>query len=77
MSRMTTFSEENELTEFAKKAANNFEENPDHATYSVKYPAPGELLAIRWGMGNDCVLVLKLDEYFEPVIFQQAIKRKV
>jgi hypothetical protein len=29
---------------------------------------------MRWGMGGDCVLVLKLDEDFELVNYQQIIR---
>jgi hypothetical protein len=36
---------------------------------------PGCWLALRWGMGKDCVLVLKLDEFEQPVNFQNIIKR--
>jgi hypothetical protein len=74
MSRMTTEAETMEVLEFAKKAARKFKKNPSFVTYTEHLPVPGCLLAMRWGMGEDCVLVIKLDESFEPVNFQQLIK---
>ena len=73
MSRLTTVAQEREQIEFAEKAALHFASHPEHSSFGeIKQ---GEYLALRWGLGNDCVLVLKLDEYFEPVNYQQLIKR--
>ena len=74
--RMTYLSEEKELQEFAIRAAKHFEENQQHRSYSDKEIEPGCLLAMKWGCGDDCVLVLKLDEFFEPVNYQNLINKK-
>jgi hypothetical protein len=73
MSRMTTKDEELARLAFAEKAAEDFIKNPKHWSYGDL--TPGSLLAIRWGMGEDCVLVLKLDEYHENVNYQQLARR--
>jgi hypothetical protein len=71
---MTTVAQEMEILEFAQYAARKFKANPDFATCSRKGIEPGALLALRWGMGEDCVFVVRLAEDFEPVNFQQLIK---
>lgn len=73
MTRSTNIEEELKVIEFVKKAAKNFAENPHHASY-------GEIggdnyIALRWGLGYDCVLVLKQDEYWEPRNYTQAVER--
>jgi hypothetical protein len=68
---MVYLSDEEDRNEFAKRAAQDFAKFPDHSTFGdVK---PGSYLALRWGMGEDCVLVLKLDENFEPINYQQLV----
>jgi hypothetical protein len=57
---------------FARKAAANFAQHPEHATFGNI--EPGGLFAVRWGLGNDCVLVLKLDETHTPTNYQQLVK---
>lgn len=76
MSRMTYISEEEELVAFAKKAAERFADNPQYSTFTTGDIEPGAFLAIRWGLGDDCVLVVKIAEDFQPVNFQQAIPRR-
>lgn len=72
---MTTMKEQEELLAFAKKAARAFASNPKIVSYTNSgHLNPGELIAMRWGMGNDCVLVSKLDADFEPMNFQQLVK---
>lgn len=71
MTRLTTIGQERALTEFAEEAAADFTKNPEHASYGSL--EQGSLLALRWGLGGDCVLVLKLDDDFERVNFQQAV----
>ena len=45
------------------------------ATYSGVMPIDvSKYLAVRWGMAHDCVLVLKLDEQFEPVCYRGIIR---
>jgi HD-like signal output (HDOD) protein len=68
---MTSVSAETARTDFAKKAAEHFAKNPKH--YSFGEIERGEYLALRWGMGNDCVLVIRQHEDEQAVNFQQAI----
>lgn len=75
MTRMTTVKADAEQAEFAVRAASHFAQHPEISTYSDEKPTPGSFLALRWGMGEDCVLVLKLDEYHEPTNYQQIIKK--
>lgn len=71
-SRMTYIAHERALIDFAEKAARHFAANSNHSTYGDL--EPDSYLAIRWGMGNDCVLVVKLDSDFGKVNFQQAVR---
>lgn len=64
-------SELDEQREFVDKAAKAFSMDPKWRTYGDI--EPGSYFAVRWGGGNDCVLLLRLDEYFEPIIFGQVI----
>lgn len=73
--RMTHVHDDLEQVAFAERAAACFAKNPEYATYTDGADLiPGELLAIRWGLGNDCVVVVKLDDYFEPVNYQQLVR---
>ena len=59
--------------QFVKRAAEDFEKNPIHSTFGDIMP--GRYFAVRWGMDNDCILVFKIDEEFEPEIYNQSIDR--
>ena len=72
MTRMTSLWQEEELASFARKAAADFKANPKW--WTVGDMEPGTLLAMRWGADNDCVRIVRLDECFEHVVFQQIIK---
>jgi len=74
MARMTTKYEELERLAFAERAAACFSKDAKMATFTDGDIAPGVFLALRWGLGNDCVLVVKLDEYDQPVNYQQLVK---
>lgn len=75
--RATTEQEDQEVLDFAKRAAAAFAENPKWTTFSSgDSPSCGDLFALRWGLGEDCVLVIRVDESFLPVLFQQIIARK-
>ena len=51
-------------------------DNPEISTYTESgHIEPGELFAVRWGMGNDCVLVFRISDDFEPTNFQNIIKK--
>ena len=73
--KLTYLSGEQDLLDFAKEAADRFSANPSMTSYSYSEIGPESLVALRWGLDKDCVLVIKLDEYFEPVIYQQVIKK--
>ena len=60
---------------FAKKAARSFAEHPNFSSFSLKSIEPGCFLALRWGLGDDCVLVLKLDENHIPTNYTQLIRK--
>jgi HD-like signal output (HDOD) protein len=64
-----------ERQEFAKRAADDFEKYPEHTTFGNI--GCGEYLAIRWGLDNDCVLVILQDESREAVNYYQLIRRKL
>ena len=59
--------------EFATKAARHFEANPTHQSFGDI--APGNWLALRWGLGDDCVLVIKQHESEQAANYQQIIRR--
>lgn len=65
-----------ETIEFAKKAGAHFASNPQHWTYTDGDIVAGCLFAMRYGLGNDCVVVFRLDEGFIPVNFQQLITQE-
>jgi hypothetical protein len=72
--RVTCVYRETARMDFAKKAAEHFAANPNHWTFGEI--GADELLGLRWGCGNDCVLVIRqADE--EAVIFGQIIKTPV
>lgn len=62
--------------EFAKKAAAHFALHPEHSTYTGEEIKPGCLFAVRWGLCDDCVLVLKLDETHVPTNYFQLVRSK-
>lgn len=72
MMRVTSVSEQQEIIAFAERAAQDFAKDPNMTSFGTI--GGGAFLALRWGLGNDCVLVLKQDECFEPVVFGQIIK---
>ena len=73
MRHMTSIQHEQERIAFVERAVRSFEQHPDYATFGDL--EPGSLLALRWGLGNDCVLVVRLDEDYEIAVYQQAIKK--
>ncbi len=75
--RHTYLSNEQEQMAFAVEAARDFAANPKHWSYSNCKPEaiqPGALLALRWGLGDDCVLVLRVGDDV-PVIYGQLIRQ--
>lgn len=74
--RMTTTTNDQALSDFAKRAADFFAKDIKHTTFTDKDIEADCLFAVRWGGGNDCVLVFKLDECFEPIVYQNEIKQE-
>lgn len=70
-SRMTTIDEERAQVRFAERAAKHFAAHPECSTFGDL--EPGTFLAIRWGLGEDCVLLLKLDDCFQRVNYQNIV----
>lgn len=71
--RMTDTGTETLRMAFAQKAAEHFAKYEHHWTYSDGYgPEPGKWLALRWGLGNDCVVVIRVGDD-EPVNYQNII----
>jgi len=73
MTRTTSIAQEKTQIKFAEEAAEYFTKHPEHSSYGDL--VPGSFIALRWGLGDDCVLVLKLDEYFQNVNYQQAVTK--
>lgn len=59
---------------FAKKAAAHFAGHPEHTTYTDGEIVQGAFLAIRWGLGEDCVVVVKLDDSHIPTNYMELIR---
>lgn len=74
--RMVKVEEEMEQIRFADRAARYFALHPECYSFSDVDLSPGCLLALRWGLDDDCVLVLKLDAHFEPTNYQNIINVK-
>lgn len=71
---MTHLSGELEVQEFAKSAAKCFTRDEKISAFTEDKVEAGCFFAVRWGLGNDCVVVFKLDEDFEPINFQQIVR---
>ena len=74
--RTVKVEEEMEQIRFAEQAARYFALHPECQSFSNVDIIPGCLLALRCGLGDDCVLVLKLDPHFEPTNYQNIINVK-
>lgn len=74
--RMTRIEQAVDETDFAQEAAEAFAGDPGMATYSDGDIEAGCLLAIRWGLRNDCVMVVRLDDAYDPTVYQQAIRKR-
>lgn len=69
--RSTDLNETEREIAFARLAAREFKLNPRLATFGD--PEKGSYIAIRWGLMDRGVLVLKLDADHEPVNFRDMI----
>ena len=59
---------------FALEAAEYFSEHPHCYTYTHSKIESGALFALRFGLGKDCVVVFKIDEFAEVENYQNIIK---
>ena len=72
--RMVYISEDDEVRDFAKMAARVFAKHKGVYTYTDGGIEAGELFAVRFGGGDNCVVVFRLDEDFEPINYLQLIE---
>ena len=72
--RMVHLYEDDEVKEFAQKAAKYFSEHSECINFTITDIEAGCLFAMRYGFSNDCVAVFRIDEVFEQVNYQQLIK---
>ena len=72
--KCVTYESEISILEFTNRAKDHFENNKKSVTYTYSDIVAGCLFATRWGLSDDCILVFRLDDDFEPVNFQQIIK---
>ena len=71
---MINFEMLEEEVEFVKKATKYFEENPKGRTYT-KGDIEGDILfAVRWGIGDDCILVFRESDNVR--IYENIIKEE-
>ena len=73
--KMTYMKDDCEVRDFAKIAAKSFANNDKYITFTDSDIKAGCLFAMRSGLGNDCVVVFRLDEDFEPINYQQLVKQ--
>ena len=73
---MTHAESEQERIDFAKKAARHFAGDASMWTYTDGDIKPGALFAMRYGLGNDCVVVFRIG-YDAPVVNYQELVRTV
>jgi hypothetical protein len=72
MARIYRHEESEEWLEFARKAANFFKESDTWATFTEDGEVEaGQLFAVRWGVAGQAVLVFRLDEFTEPIIYPE------
>lgn len=73
---MVNVNERKERKEFAEEAATYFYKHPNKTTYTSEEIKAGELFALRFGMGDDCVVVFRLDENQDVENYQNIISRQ-
>lgn len=71
--RLTTESQAAEELEFARKAAAHFAAHPEAISFSISGPKPGALLALRWGLMDRSVAVIRISDD-EPTLFTDIIE---
>lgn len=69
---MTYLKERQEKDAFAVRAARHFEENPECSSFTDGDIEPNAYFALRFGLGNDCVVVFRIDDE-TPTNYQNLI----
>jgi len=72
---MTYMHERQENDAFAERAAEHFKNNPSHYTFTDGEIEAGAHFALRFGMGDDCVVIFKISDE-NPINYQNLIKTK-
>lgn len=70
--RVTDIETENEQVEFAQEAARVFSVDANLATYGGEIKS-GAFLAIRWGLMDRSVLLVRVDKDHEPTVYKDII----
>jgi len=65
--RLISIDKDAKHTDFARKATEWFNDHPQHYTFAEGDPEKGELFAVRWSTIS--VLVIQIDQDFEPLIY--------
>ena len=74
--RLINPNQEKEAFEFAERAARAFLDDEKMCSYTDDGNIErGQYLALRWGLDNGCVLVLKIDDGFEPRVYEQMAQK--
>lgn len=67
--------QQEEERKFAVQAAIHFHENPRDVSFTAGDIKPGAFLALRWGLTDNSVLVLKLCEDHMPANYRDLVRR--
>jgi hypothetical protein len=67
-------SEEDDQQQFARRAAEHFAAHPEHQTYTDEEIACDQWFAVRYGLGNDCVVVFKISDSVEPKNYMELVR---
>jgi len=70
---MVRIEDEKEEREFALRAATAFDADEHLVSYTDGDIKAGCFFALRFGADEDCVVVMKLDEFHEPINYQNII----
>lgn len=71
--RIVYMTDAREELAFAEKAAADFAAHPKHSSYTDGELKSGAFLALRWGLHNRAVAVMRIDACHEPVIYGDLI----
>lgn len=69
---VTSIEDAQALVDFGKRAAEHFIEHPEHSSFGDLEPET--YLALRWGLHDRAILVLKLDPDFHPFVYGDCIR---